>query len=53
MAYQVVPETVTVQGDRYAEPDGVEPMILPEVPPGWPYTLAVLFFLADSVTTVP
>src|SRR5215470_17496666 len=53
MAYQVVPDTVTRHGDRYAEPLGVEPMTLPEVPPGWPYTLAFLPLLPDSVTTVP
>jgi hypothetical protein len=31
----------------------VEPMMLLEVPPGLPYTLAPLPPLTDSVTTVP
>src|SRR5690242_4143332 len=53
MAYQVLPDTVTLHGDRYAEPLGVEPMTLPEVPPGSPYTLTLPPLLPDSVTTVP
>ncbi len=53
ITYQVTPDTETGQGDRYCEPLAVAPMTLPLVPPGSPYTLALLVPFAVSVRTVP